>query len=173
MANPQYVGSFIPLTQTWDVSEIYTVDINSTAFKELLVRMYQNLNNMAIALNTKDTGMYPTSELVNSQLWFPNPLLDSTTAQTATQRQVYRKVINFGTLPNAGTTNVAHGLTFDANTRLTRLYGASTDPVGLTYIPLPNPNAMLSLTTTNVVITTTVNYSMYTTTYVIIEFIRN
>ena len=103
MANPQYVGSFIPLTQQWDLSEIYTIDVNTPAFKELLVRMYQNLNQMAIAINTKDTGMYPVSEFVNSQLWFPNPALDSSTPQTATQRQVFRKVINFGSLPNAGT----------------------------------------------------------------------
>jgi len=179
MANPQYVGSFIPLTQQWDVSEIYTVDINSSAFKELLVRMYQNLNNMAIAVNTKDTGMYPTSEFVNSQLWFPNPALSSATAQTATQRQVFRKVINFGALPNAGTTNVAHGLTFDANTTITRLYGAATDPANLLYIPLPfatpaalNQNILLSANNTNIVITTGINYSAYTVCYVVIEYIK-
>jgi hypothetical protein len=184
MPDPQYVGSFIPLTQTWDVSEIYTTDVSSPAFKELLVRMYQNINNMAMVINTKDTGIYPTSEFVNSQVWFPNPAYDSSTPQTATQRQVFRKVINFGALPNAGTRNVAHGLTFDANTTLTRLYGAASNPAALAYIPLPfatptalNANISLSLGLVgpipSVIVTTGIDYSAYTVCYVVIEFIRN
>jgi hypothetical protein len=35
-------GMFIPTTQVWDVSEIYSTEVTSPAFKELLVRLYQN-----------------------------------------------------------------------------------------------------------------------------------
>jgi nucleoside-triphosphatase THEP1 len=65
-------GSFVQTTQVWDVDEIYSMDIKSPEFKELLVRMYQNLNDIAVVLNTKDTGYYPLFEMVNSQLWFPD-----------------------------------------------------------------------------------------------------
>ena len=174
----QFIGSYIPQTYPMDVSEIYTVDASSPAFKELIVRLYQNLNNIAIAVNNKDTGLYTTSEFVSSQQWYPNPALNSGTTQTATLRNVFRKVIPFGTLPNTGTKSVAHGITFTANAQLTRLYGAATDPVGLTYIPLPyaSPTAAnnieLYANNTNIVVITGSNRSNYTACDIIIEYIK-
>jgi len=61
MANPQQVGSFVPTTNVWDPSEIYSVDVTSPRFKELLVRLYQNVNLIAVVLNTKDSGYYDKS----------------------------------------------------------------------------------------------------------------
>ena len=49
-------GLYIPTTSVWDVSEIYSTDVTKPEFKELLVRMYQNLNNMAMATNNKDSS---------------------------------------------------------------------------------------------------------------------
>ena len=179
MANPQNVGSFVPTTQVWDVSEIYNTDVASPAFKELLVRLYQNLNLMALALNTKDTGIYPTSEFINSQVWFPDPTLTSASSTTPTFRQVFRKVINFGALPNTATKTVAHNLTMTATTTLTRLYGAATDPVNLRYIPLPyaSPvlanNIELSCDNTNVSVTTGSNRTAFSVCYIVIEYIKS
>ena len=104
---PQDVGSFIPTSYIWDVSQLYSVDVNSPEFKELLVRLYQNVNNIAIVLNTKDSALYERSEFVNGQLYFSDPALSSQTNVTPVQRQVYRLVLNF---PYASCTDVAHNI---------------------------------------------------------------
>jgi len=169
-------GLFVPTTNIWDTNEIYSIDVTSDAFKELLVRLYQNLNYISLALNLKDSGYYNLNEFMNSQLFFPSSLSsDSTEPQF---RQVYRLVINFGALPNAATKSVAHNLTIGSTWSFTRIYGASTKNDRSDFIPLPyasgtlNKNIELDITATNVVITTSINYSAYTTTYVIIEYLK-
>ncbi len=174
------VGSFIPTTNIWDPTEIYATEVTSPAFKELMVRLYQNLNTMAISVNLKDTGYYDISEFVTGQNYFPKPGTSSLTtgSSTANFRQTYRKVINFGTLPNNGTTNVAHGITVDANTIFTRIYGTATDPTGLSYLPLPYAsstaanNIELSVDNTNVTIITGSNRAAYTITYIVLEYLK-
>lgn len=173
-AQSQNQGLYVPTTNIWDVQELYAVDIKSEQFKELLVRLYQNVNNIALALNNKDSALYFEQEFVNAQLFF-NP--NSTDPNN--QRQVFRKVINFGSLPNTATKTVAHGITFDANSNLTRLYGAATDPAAFTYIPLPyaSPtlanNIELYLDGTNVNVITGSNRTNYTRSVVIIEWVKN
>jgi len=172
------VGAFVPTTNIWDVTEIYSTDVTSPEFKELLVRLYQNLNLMSLQLNIKDSAYYNTQEFVNGQVWFSDPAYNSTSQVTATGRQVYRKVINFGTLPNAGTTNVAHGITCDANTTFTRIYGCATDPAAQSYLPLPYASTTLvnsielSVGNTNVSITTGIDRTAYTVTYVVLEYLK-
>jgi hypothetical protein len=41
------IGSFVPTSYVWDVARLYEIDVNSDEFKELLVRLYQNLNLIA------------------------------------------------------------------------------------------------------------------------------
>ena len=173
------LGAFIPTTQLWDVSEIYEQDIGDEKLKELLVRLYQNLNRMALSVNVKDSGYYDTQEFVTGQQFFPLPGLTSAGTRFPDYRQTFRKVINFGALPNTGTTNVAHGITCDANTIFTRIYGVATDPTGgFSYLPLPYAsstaanNIELSVTGTNVSITTGIDRTAYTVCYVIVEFLK-
>jgi len=172
------VGSFIPTTQVWDVSEIYATEVTSPAFKELLVRLYQNLNNQAVALNIKDTGYYDTSEFVNGQSFFPNPAYNSTTAVKPAMRQVFRKVVNFGALPNTALKSVAHGLTVTTGFTVTRVYGAATDPAATIFLPIPysSPvlanNIELNVGATNVNITTGSDRTAYTVTYVVFEYLK-
>ena len=47
-ANP---GAFVETTQIWDASQIQEMDVNSPDFKELIIRLYQNMNKIALALN--------------------------------------------------------------------------------------------------------------------------
>jgi hypothetical protein len=176
-------GSFVGLTTSWDVQRIQSVNVNSEEFKELLVRLYQNVNNIVIALNTKDTGYYPLSEFLNSQLFFPNPALNSSTDQFPINRQVFRTTVNFGALPNATTTSVPHNI--DINTMIpttysfTRIYGAASLPAQTSFIPLPfasptlDENIKVTVDNVNVNITTAIDYSAYTTTYIIMEYIKN
>ena len=180
MASPTSILSFsVPTTNIWDIGQIQEVDVNSDEFKELLVRLYQNVNNIALAVNAKDTGFYDVNEYLNSQVYFPNPATNSGTNSASDWRSVSRKVINFGALPNAAVKTVAHGITFTTACSATRIYGAATDPVNRLYIPLPyssgtlNKNIELSLDATNVIITTSIDYSAYTLTYIVIEFLQS
>lgn len=173
-------GVFVPTTQIWDVAQLNEIDVQSPEFKELLVRMYQNINNIAIATNLKDTGTYYTQESVNGQTYFPNPALSSATAQVATPRQVIRKVVNFGSLPNTATKSVAHGITCNTGTSFTRMYATATKPtVAFSYIPIPYATSVagneieLYVDATNVNIVTAANYSAWTKTYVVLEYLQN
>jgi len=171
-------GAYIPTTTVMDVSEIYSTEVTSPEFKELLVRLYQNFNNLALAMNVKDTAIYDTEEFVSGRTFFPDPALDSTSTTAPAQRQTYRKVISFGALPNAATKTVAHGITIDANTTFTRIYGTSSDPAGLIYVPLPyssttlNENINLFVDNTNVSITAGINATAFTITYVVLEYMK-
>lgn len=169
------IGSFIATTNVWDLSQLQDINVNSPEFKELLVRLYQNINNIVLILNTKDTGVYSESEFINGQQYFPATITG--TNQASNYRTVYRKVINFGALPNAGAKTVAHNIAIDARYSLTRLYASATDPLALSMIPIPfaspvlNENIKLEMTGTNIVITTGINRTAYTICYVVAEYI--
>lgn len=171
-------GSFVPLTDFFNVQRIAQVNVNSDEFKDLIVQLYRSVGDIASVLNVKDTGYYLEDELISGQLFPPDTTLSSMTQQKPVDRPVFRKTINFGTLPNAGSTSVAHGLDL-TNTALqvTRFYGAATDPTtGL--IPLPfssptlNENIKLEADNTNVIITTGIDYSGYTECWVVLEYLK-
>jgi hypothetical protein len=173
-------GSFVPTTNVFAIENLDQIELNSPEFRGFLVDIRKTLNRIALVLNTKDSGIYYPEEFVTGSILFPNPALDATTAQQPNQRQVHRKVINFGTLPNAGTTNVAHGITFPTpNTySFVNIYGAATDQTGGSYLPLPYSSTTLvnnievSVDNTNVSITTGINRTAYTITYIILEYIK-
>lgn len=171
-------GSYIPTTSVWDPAQLLDIEVTSPEFKELLVRMYQNLNLMALVLNAKDTGLYGTQEFVNGQVFFPDPTLSSSTTTFPDFRSVYRTVVNFGALPNAGLKTVAHGIPITSGFTFTRIYGAASDTTGLTYLPLPyvdsagTNNIQLDVDVVDVNITTTSDRTNYTVTYVILEYLK-
>ena len=177
MARPGLHGNFLPTTQVWDVSEIYSTDVTSPEFKELLVRLYQNLNQNALVTNIKDTGMYGTQEFVNGQVFFSDPSLDSSTSSKPVQRQVFRKVIDFGALPNTATKNTDHGIDITAKVTFTRIYGTSSDTTGNTYIPLPYASDTDSIEmwvdATKVYVKTLSDWSASNKTYIILEYLKN
>lgn len=178
--NSSTVGSFIPTTQVWDVAQLYETEVNSPEFKELLVRMYQQINNIAVSINTRDAGYYDTQEFVNGQLLFPNPALNSSTSTYPAYRQIFRIVINFGALPNTATKSVPHGITITPTTTFTRIYGTANDTTGNSYIHIPYSSATavannieLNVDATNVNITTGSNRTNYTITYVVLEYVQS
>ena len=148
------------------------------------------INNMALLLNIKDTGYYVEQEFVCGQVYFPNPALTATapaSGQNPLLRQVFRKVVNFGGLPNAGTTNVAHDINvlaangatnYDGFT-FTRIYGVASDTTNRDFIPLPyiagnnGTSVALDVDQTNVSITTTDDKTTFDTTYVVLEYIKD
>lgn len=178
--DPRLFGSFVPTTNIWDVIQgVEDTNVNSPEFKELLVRMYQNINLMAIVLNTKDTGIYQNQEFVNGQVWFSNPLLTSNTGTVAAPRQVFRMTVNFGALPNTGSKSVAHRIPMTPAVTFTRVYGAASDTSGNNYIGLSyasasgTDNIQLDVNATNVIVTTASNRSNFTVSYIILEYLKN
>jgi len=171
-------GLYVPTTNIWDVGQIEDMDVNSSDFKELLVRLYQNINMISTVLNIKDSAYYDTNEFVNGQQFFPNPSLIGSRSTTPQFRPVFRLVVNFGALPNAGTKTMPHGLTFTSGCTLTRAYAAASDTTGLNYIPIPyaSPtlanNIELSVDATNVTIVTGSNRSAFNICYVIVEYLK-
>ncbi len=172
-------GAFLQTTQVWDVADIEEVDVNSREFKELLVRLHQQINDIANVVNIKDTGRYDTAEFVNGQVYFSNPDLNSGTVQAPEDRQVIRKVIYYDqALPNTGTVVIPHDITCTAVTTFTRIYGVANDTVGLNYLPLPyaSPtlanNIELKVDGTNVTIITGSNRANFDKTYIVLEFIQ-
>jgi hypothetical protein len=179
-ANPNFQGNqygvFLPTTNVWDPSDLYDVDVNSPEFKQLLVRLYQNLNTMAMAVNSKESSTYPLYEFVTGQQYFPNPT--GTVDQTQIFRDVFRTTVNCGMLPNTGTITIPHGISVTANTTFTHIYGAATAPTIPNGIPLPyaSPtlanNVSIDVGATNVTITTGSDRTAYTRTIVVIEYMQ-
>lgn len=165
-------GAYVSTSEVFDPSLIESLDVSSPEFKEFLNKLTNVINDINLLSNLKDTGYYTLQEFVNSQAFFPNPALSSTTAANPTFRNVFRKVINFGTLPNFGTTSVNHDIAVDANYSFTRMYGCATNP-GNSFVPIPNSDIKLTANATQVTITTTSAYAGYTITYVILEYIKS
>ena len=181
-----YVGSFIPTTEVWDVSQLYQVEVTSPEFKELLVRMYQNLNRMALALNTATKGYYDIAgEFIDGSIWFPLPGLTSQTSRTPAYRQEIRIVINVPqvagvALPATSVVTVNHNISVTTATVFTRIYGVANDTAGNNYYPLPwadataagAQNIELKANATQVTITnnTMINFDIV---YVVLEFLQN
>lgn len=172
------LGLFVPTTNIWDVGQIYDVPNITPELQELLVRLYQNLNVMSLALNLKDSGYYVRQEFLNSQAYFPDPTLSSLTPSAPVYRQVFRMTVDFGALPNATTKSVAHGIDIVETYSFTRIYAASSDQVNFSYIPIPyaSPtsadNIEINVDATNVNITTGSDRSLYLKTYVVLEYIK-
>lgn len=188
----QRTGSFIQTTQVWDQSQIQEVNVNSQEFKNLLVRLYQNVNQIAIILNTKTTGAYYEQEFVTGDLYFPNPNnLTNNPPVVPNERQVSRKVINFGALPSAGVPikSVAHNLDVGAQWTFTRIYGCANNPslfatppnpppqrnyIPLPYISVADPTGNLELSVDQEYVTIETagtDYSAWTITYIVVEWI--
>lgn len=141
--------------------------------REFLVEHLKKISN---AVNVREIGWLLDEELLSGKSFFPGVTIPGN--NPGQFRQVLRKVIDFGALPNAAAKSVAHGIVFDANFSLIHLYAGATDPVAFTAFeiclasPVLNENIKLAMDATNVIITTAINYTSYTRCYVVIEYIQ-
>lgn len=65
------IGLFVPTTNVWDIQNLEEGKDITPALKELLVRLYQNINAISLALNLKDSGYYVQQEFLTGQVFFP------------------------------------------------------------------------------------------------------
>lgn len=172
-------GSFVPSTFIWQMQEAQSLQIDP-GLKQLLVKLYQNLNLMQISLNQREFANYSLTEVLNGQTYFPVPGLNSLSSIQPEDRQVFRTTINFGPLPNTTTITVPHDIDIDSGYSFTRIYGAATNSNQTSFIPLPYAsctdvahNVELKVTDTNVFITSGADYSDYINTYIVLEYIKS
>ncbi len=128
-------GSFVPTTAAFDVTALYSVDVTSPEFKELLVRLYQHANTLALSLNTKRTSYFIQEEFNTSGLYF-NPNDPS----LLNLRPNYCFTKDIGPLP-LGLTAIPHGITTQPSWKVTTIYGGATRIAPRAYYPLPYPSA--------------------------------
>ena len=163
-----------------DVAQLYQTDVKSPEFIEFIVRMVLAINRMLISINNRDVGIYATEEFVNGQTFFPNPnTVQQIGADPNHFRQAIRMTIDFGTLPNTGTTSVAHNIPVGTGTTWTRIYATATDPIGLTGLPIPYSSSTaaniieLNVDSVNVNITTGSDRTNYTSVIVVLEYLQD
>ena len=166
-------STLLSTTEIYDVAEISSLDVKSKEFKELIIRLVMNANKQNIAINGKDTGIYDVLETITGQTYFQ-------AAGKTTQRATYRKVIDYGTLPNAAQLGVDHGITNVAGFSITRIYGAATDPTHRLYFPLPyvanskdEPIALWATSDKVWTDTFATDRSDFTKTYIIVEYLKD
>jgi len=145
-------------------------------YKEMQLIMTDYLRSVVDSLNEKEIANFSTAQSLTGQKWLE-------VGNENNVQQAYRKVIDFGSLPNTAAKAVAHGITTTQNTYFTHIYATATDP-GATdttaAIPIPyvDPNTLangiqIDVDNTNVTITTAANYSAYTKCYVVLEWVQN
>lgn len=168
-------GIFVPTTTVFDLQRLYDTDTKSEDFKQILVKLYQTVNSIVLALNIKDSGYYVLSEFNTGQLYF-NPA--STDPQQL--RIVFRKVVNIGAL-GPGVTTVAHGLAVPVAPpywTFIKIYGVANDGATSNYYPLPwasaggATNIELRVDNTNVIITNNSGVA-FALSGVVLEYVKN
>jgi hypothetical protein len=174
---PENPNAFLETTDVYDVDIIKGLDINSEEFKEFLVRLRQNINNIALSVNGRDGGYSMLGEFNTGSQLFPDPA-----DPNSINRSEIRDTINFGALPNNATTSVNHHMNAGNGTTasyiMTEMSVTATDPIGLTYIQVPYADTAGNIITyfvnsTQVVITSNFNASNYTNCIVKLKYIVN
>lgn len=173
MANQQFynTGYFLPTNYSWNIQQVQSSSLQPET-KELLVQLYQNIGNICLALNAKDTAQYMPYEYVTGQQYY-NP------ANNNNPRPGFRVAIDFGALPNTTSKSVAHTIPFGPTYTFISISGAATDPVNLLAIPITfgsstaNESIKIVVDTTNITITTARDYSAYTRCMIVLEYIKN
>jgi len=138
-------------------------------FDEIITLIYKRIANI---VNTKEGALYDFNEVATFQQFF--------SSQPFVYRPTYRKVVDCGALPGAGLSKtVAHGIPFNSNYTVTHIFGASSDPTALQYIPLPyvdsvNPGFDVGVWVdgNNVNLNSAANRISFTRTIVVIEYMK-
>lgn len=140
--------------------------------RQFLVEVLKKISN---AVNIREIGWFLDEELLSGKQFIPSPTTNNNSPSQV--RTVLRTVINFGALPATATKSVAHNVTVDANFTLIDMYISATDPIGLVgfslqYYSIAAGDIKLSYDSTDVIVTTASDYSAYTRSYVVMEYIQ-
>ena len=93
-------------------------------YEELRQFLNEQLRKITESLNVKEIGFYLNEELITGAQFVPG------TATPPQFRSIFRKTIPCGPLA-AGANSAAHGINFDSNFTLLKIYVGATDSVSL------------------------------------------
>ncbi len=167
----------IPLDSQNFESYVPVYDVAPQTWEEGMPFIVEQLKKLANAINAREIGFFLDQELLSGKSFIPGINIESGGGSSQQFRSVLRKVIDFGPLPNTGVKSVPHGIFIDANFTLVQLYGAATDPIGLTSISLghaagPPNQVSINLDATNINVNAGSNRSNYTRSFVVIEYLQ-
>lgn len=140
--------------------------------------LFDFADNAAHVINTKTSGWYTKEEVMTGEVFFPSADSRNSNSVEATYRQIFRKVIEFGALPDNTTKSVPHGIAITNATRFVYIYGTANDPVSRTYKPIPHssPTASNSISLdvddTNIIIETGANLTAFTDVYITLGYTK-
>jgi len=165
-------GSYVPTTNIWEIQHVYETDVNSQEFKELFVRLYQNVNLISTVLNTKESAFYLQEEFVTGQSWF-----NVNSSSYDDLRACFRKVYNVGAL-GAGLTTYAHGLDINDSLSFVHCFGVANNTTTHVYYPLNYASSSGANNISLYVDDTYININnasglTFDTTIVVLEFLKN
>ncbi len=137
----------------------------------------EHLKIISNEINIREIGWFLDQELLSGKAFIPTQQQIDQGSTSQSYRTVLRKVIDFGTLPNFGTKTVPHEIIFDGNFSLIQMFLSATDPVnllafGLMYWSNDPGSIILNMDSNDVIVTTASDYSDYTRSYVVIEYIQ-
>lgn len=138
--------------------------------------LVEQLKKIGNAVNIREIGWFSDEELLSGKAFIPGATIAGN--NPGVFRQILRKVVDFGPLPNNSTKTVPHGITFDINFTLISLWAAATDPTNFVafQIPFVGQNVATSIAllmdSVNFIITTHDNKSTFTRCFVICEYIQ-
>lgn len=134
--------------------------------KEMRFDVNDLYQSIASAVNAKIGGLYVPEEKINSEQYF-DPL------NVQRFKNVYRMTVDFGALPNTTSKSVAHNIAgWNSSYRLTRAWGAATDPANLESLPIPNDGILLEINSSSVTVTTSSDLSAFTEATVVVEYTK-
>jgi len=139
------------------------------------LQLMDEIKNIKYALNDKAIGKYSTLETYTGETFFKS-------GDNNAERHLFRKVVDFGTLQEAGeypssTKSVAHGIDVTATTYFINMYGVA-NLSNSTFLPLPYYSANVSYgielkaDTNNVTIKVGSNAYRYYTAYIVLEYLK-
>lgn len=129
------------------------------------LKFNDNNRDHAVAINNREISLYLNQEIYTGGILFDN-------------RPIFRMVVDCGALPNTGTSLTPHGITLTPNFAFLKIQGSAFDPTALEGIPLPFADSTpancisVTVTTTDIEITTGSNRSNFTTSFILLEYIK-
>jgi len=137
--------------------------------ENFIVEIYEKINEMINTINNKDSAIYSNEHFYTCGKWYIN---NNPTAPA----QLMRKVISFGALPNTTAKSVPHQLNganpIDENWIVIPIAGRSFNPTAGVTTSIFGPYIEVVSDYTNITITTTLDYSAFTTTEIILLYIQ-
>lgn len=166
----------IPTTYIYEIESIKERGLDKELLRNIFVHLYQDINNICLALNLKVSGYCFNEEFMNGKVLFPNPNLIKS---NPVGRQIFQKTIICGALPNNTTITIPHNINVMFSYTFYDIYGCATNSTNLTFITLPYAsctavanNVELWVDATNVYIKTGVDMSAFNMTNVILEYVK-